>query len=70
MNCPYCKYPLKSNVQMLGQTVICPECNAQVQMPKSQAQQTTALIVAIVGLILGVLILVRGILFLGLADSL
>ena len=38
VSCPFCDHQIRSDVRMLGQTVICPGCNAQVHMPNWDEQ--------------------------------
>lgn len=31
--CPFCSGPIKSDVKLVGQMVVCPQCGGEVQMP-------------------------------------
>ena len=65
--CPFCYTILPSDVPLVGQTVVCPRCNAQVRMPdvtgRTAAIATGQMIFAILGLALAALLLIRGCLF-------
>lgn len=64
ISCPFCYTILPGHVPMVGQTVICKRCCAQVTMPDTTGRTTNAAIgqtiMAFIGVILGLFLLARG----------
>ena len=62
--CPFCFTILPSDIPMVGQTVVCPRCCAQVKMPDATGRTTNAasgqFILAVIGVIVALLLLARG----------
>ena len=73
--CPFCEQPLRSDVPMKGQTVTCPGCSANVQMPQhdpeaiAAAQQAASSqsLLGCIGTLLGLLLLGMGLMRLAIA---
>ena len=72
--CPYCNEPLRDDVAMNGQMVVCPGCNAQVQMPNNAPLANVSVflnvVVAVFSVIAAMLLMTRGCVLLDLADAL
>jgi uncharacterized paraquat-inducible protein A len=70
--CPYCYTILPSDVPMVGQTVVCPRCHAQVRMPDTTGRTQQAamgqMVYGILAALLGFLVMWQGCQFLRLAN--
>lgn len=62
--CPYCGCPLRDDVPLVGQQVVCPDCQAAVTMPDASGTTQRAakmqFVFALGGFVLAILLLVKG----------
>lgn len=67
--CPHCNTSIYSNVAYNGQNVVCDNCKAIVRLPFNQSQSIALTVSIIFGLIIGILLIIRGLNWFALSNA-